>query len=179
VPRRTEGVGPKSSREEMDGELGEGWLVAMWAWIDAGESIVSSLPYFLLFLSFFFFRSVPRFILLFSFSSFSFIPSIHPSFSGVKPHRYVYIAARVDQTRTLKFDWSSLYCAHRPLARSFQFSSYRSFVGLLGSSIPLHITKSTSPLPATPTYPTFQISTQPHPFIIHHSFHLNFFNLPR
>jgi hypothetical protein len=29
---RTEEVEPKSSREEMDGELGEGWL---WAWVDA------------------------------------------------------------------------------------------------------------------------------------------------
>jgi hypothetical protein len=84
--------------------LGEGWLVAMWAWDDAGECIVSSLPYFLLFLSFFFFRSVPRFILLFSFSSFFFTPSIHPSFPGVKPHRYVYVrcAVRVDQTKRIQ-----------------------------------------------------------------------------
>ena len=63
MPTRTEEVEPKSSREEMDGELGEGWLVAMWAWIDAGESIVSSLPYFLFFLSFLPFRSSIHFTL--------------------------------------------------------------------------------------------------------------------
>ena len=103
MPRRTEEVEPKSSREEMDGELGEGWLVAMWAWIDAGESIVSSLPSFLLFLSF---SSVPFLDSFYSFHfrHFFFTPSIHPSFSGVKPHRYVCMrcAVRVDQTKCIQ-----------------------------------------------------------------------------